>query len=150
MRFFQASYGKPDNINWKLFNLSPGIPQEMCDFFEKVGTRNAPQNLNPQDMRDEAGNPLLLREICSQADILVAAVGKAGFVTADMVKEGAVVIDVGMNRNAEGKLCGDVDFEAVEKKAGYITPVPGGVGPMTITGLMRNTIDATRRQHGPK
>ena len=66
MRFFQASYGKPDNINWKLFNLSPGIPQDMCDFFEKVGTRNAPQNLNPQDMRDEAGNPLLLREICSQ------------------------------------------------------------------------------------
>lgn len=70
MRFFQASYGKPDNINWKLFNLSPGIPQDMCDFFEKVGTRNAPQNLNPQDMRDEAGNPLLLREICSQDRII--------------------------------------------------------------------------------
>ena len=70
MRFFQASYGKPDNINWKLFNLSPGIPQDMCDFFEKVGTRNAPQNLNPQDMRDEAGNPLLLQEICSQDRII--------------------------------------------------------------------------------
>ena len=88
-----------------------------------------------------------LREICSQADILVASVGKAGFVTADMVKEGAVVIDVGMNRNAEGKLCGDVDFEAVEKKAGYITPVPGGVGPMTIATLMRNTLTAAKVQN---
>ena len=89
-----------------------------------------------------------LREICSQADILVAAVGKAGFVTADMVKEGAVVIDVGMNRNAEGKLCGDVDFAAVEQKAGYITPVPGGVGPMTIATLMRNTLTAAKQQNG--
>ena len=88
-----------------------------------------------------------LREICSQADILVAAVGKAGCVTAEMVKEGAVVIDVGMNRNAEGKLCGDVDFEAVEKKAGYITPVPGGVGPMTIATLMRNTLTAAKVQN---
>ena len=89
-----------------------------------------------------------LREICSQADVLVAAVGKAGFVTADMVKEGAVVIDVGMNRNAEGKLCGDVDFAAVEQKAGYITPVPGGVGPMTIATLMRNTLTAAKQQNG--
>ena len=89
-----------------------------------------------------------LREICSQADILVAAVGKAGFVTADIVKEGAVVIDVGMNRNAEGKLCGDVDFAAVEQKAGYITPVPGGVGPMTIATLMRNTLTAAKQQNG--
>lgn len=89
-----------------------------------------------------------LREICSQADILVAAVGKAGFVTADMVKEGAVVIDVGMNRNAEGKLCGDVDFAAIEQKAGYITPVPGGVGPMTIATLMRNTLTAAKQQNG--
>lgn len=89
-----------------------------------------------------------LREICSQADILIAAVGKAGFVTADMVKEGAVVIDVGMNRNAEGKLCGDVDFAAVEQKAGYITPVPGGVGPMTIATLMRNTLTAAKQQNG--
>ena len=64
-----------------------------------------------------------------------------------MVKEGAVVIDVGMNRNAEGKLCGDVDFEAVEKKAGYITPVPGGVGPMTIATLMRNTLTAAKVQN---
>ena len=89
-----------------------------------------------------------LTEICSQADILVSAVGKAGFITAPMVKEGAVVIDVGMNRNAEGKLCGDVDFEAVEKKAGFITPVPGGVGPMTIAMLMRNTLTAAKLQNG--
>lgn len=85
-----------------------------------------------------------LAEICSQADILVAAVGKAGFVTPDMVKEGAVVIDVGMNRNAEGKLCGDVDYAACFNKAGYITPVPGGVGPMTIAMLMRNTLTAAK------
>lgn len=89
-----------------------------------------------------------LAEICAQADILVAAVGKAGFVTPDMVKEGAVVIDVGMNRNAEGKLCGDVDFEACKEKAGYITPVPGGVGPMTIAMLMRNTLTAAKQQNG--
>ena len=89
-----------------------------------------------------------LAEICSQADILVSAVGKAGFITAPMVKEGAVVIDVGMNRNAEGKLCGDVDFEAVEKKAGFITPVPGGVRPMTIAMLMRNTLTAAKLQNG--
>ncbi len=80
-----------------------------------------------------------LPEICRQADILVTAVGRAGFVTADMIKEGAVVVDVGINRNAEGKLCGDVDFESVKEKTGYVTPVPGGVGPMTITTLMYNT-----------
>ncbi len=85
-----------------------------------------------------------LAEICSQADVLVAAVGKAGFVTPDMVKDGAVVIDVGMNRNAEGKLCGDVDYAACFDKAGYITPVPGGVGPMTIAMLMRNTLTAAK------
>lgn len=81
-----------------------------------------------------------LQEVCSRADILVAAIGKAKFVTADMVKEGAVVIDVGMNRDENGKLCGDVDFDAVKEKASYITPVPGGVGPMTIAMLMRNTL----------
>ena len=74
------------------------------------------------------------------ADILVVAVGKAGLVTGDMVKPGAVVIDVGMNRNAEGKLCGDVDFASCEPVASWITPVPGGVGPMTIAMLMKNTI----------
>lgn len=89
-----------------------------------------------------------LKEICAQADILVAAVGKANFVTADMVKEGAVVIDVGMNRLENGKLCGDVDFAAVEPKASYITPVPGGVGPMTIAMLMRNTLTAAKQQNG--
>ncbi len=76
------------------------------------------------------------------ADILVAAVGKAKFVKADMVKENAVVIDVGMNRDENGKLCGDVDFDEVEKKASFITPVPGGVGPMTITMLLDNTVTA--------
>ena len=81
-----------------------------------------------------------LKEVCRSADILVSAVGKAEFVTADMVKDGAVVIDVGMNRNAEGKLCGDVAFDEVAPKTSYITPVPGGVGPMTITMLMRNTL----------
>ena len=89
-----------------------------------------------------------LKEICARADILVASVGKANFVTADMVKEGAVVIDVGMNRLDNGKLCGDVDFAAVEPKAGYITPVPGGVGPMTIAMLMRNTLTAAKQQNG--
>ena len=81
-----------------------------------------------------------LAEETSKADILVAAVGKADFVTADMVKDGAVVVDVGMNRNTEGKLCGDVCFDEVEKKASFITPVPGGVGPMTITMLLENTV----------
>ena len=83
-----------------------------------------------------------LKEVCRRADILVVAIGKADFVTADMVKEGAVVIDVGMNRNAEGKLMGDVDFASVSEVASYITPVPGGVGPMTITMLLQNTLRA--------
>lgn len=87
-----------------------------------------------------------LKEVCRRADILVSAVGKAGFVTEDMVKEGAVVIDVGMNRNAEGKLCGDVDFDNVKDKCAYITPVPGGVGPMTIAMLMENTLRAKKLQ----
>ena len=87
-----------------------------------------------------------LKEICLGADILVAAVGKPKFVTADMVKEGAVVIDVGINR-VDGKLCGDVDFDAVKEKASAITPVPGGVGPMTIAMLMQNTLTAAYRQN---
>ena len=81
-----------------------------------------------------------LKEHTSKADILIAAVGRANFVKADMVKEGAVVIDVGINRNEDGKLCGDVDFSEVSGKASYISPVPGGVGPMTITELMKNTL----------
>lgn len=87
-----------------------------------------------------------LQAICKNADILVAAVGKAKFVTADMVKEGAVVIDVGINRDVNGKLCGDVDFENVKEKTACITPVPGGVGPMTITMLMYNTYLATLKE----
>jgi methylenetetrahydrofolate dehydrogenase (NADP+)/methenyltetrahydrofolate cyclohydrolase len=83
-----------------------------------------------------------------QADIVVAAVGKRNVLTADMVKPGAVVIDVGMNRNDEGKLCGDVDFDGVKEVAGWITPVPGGVGPMTITMLLVNTIESAERAAG--
>ncbi len=86
-----------------------------------------------------------LKEVCAAADILVVAIGRAKFVTADMVKEGAVVIDVGMDRDENGKLCGDVDFAAVKDKASYITPVPGGVGPMTITMLLYNTVLAAER-----
>ena len=89
-----------------------------------------------------------LKEVCRRADILVAAVGKPNFVTADMVKPGAVVIDVGMDRDENGRLCGDVDFANVEKTASYITPVPGGVGPMTIAMLLRNTVAAAKRQSG--
>ena len=86
-----------------------------------------------------------LKEICANADILVAAVGRAGFVTGDMVKPGAVVIDVGINRGTDGKLHGDVNFEDASAVAGYITPVPGGVGPLTIAMLMENTLTAAIR-----
>ncbi|MER2080636.1 MAG: bifunctional methylenetetrahydrofolate dehydrogenase/methenyltetrahydrofolate cyclohydrolase FolD [Ruminococcus sp.] len=89
-----------------------------------------------------------LAAVCARADILVAAVGIPKFVKADMVKEGAVVIDVGMDRDENGKLCGDVDFENVKEKCSYITPVPGGVGPMTIATLMKNTLKACRIQNG--
>ncbi len=85
-----------------------------------------------------------LAEVTKQADILIVAIGKANFITADMVKDGAVVIDVGINRTPENKLCGDVDFENVAKKCYYITPVPGGVGPMTVTCLMCNTLKAAQ------
>ena len=88
-----------------------------------------------------------LAEITRQADILIVATGRRNTVTADMVKEGVVVIDVGMNRNELGKLCGDVDFENVKEKASFITPVPGGVGPMTITELLESTILAAKRHH---
>ena len=91
-----------------------------------------------------------LADICAQADILVVAIGKPKFVTADMVKEGAIVIDVGINRDENNKLCGDVDFESVSPKASLITPVPGGVGPMTITMLMKNTLRAAKAQNGIK
>lgn len=91
-----------------------------------------------------------LAAITREADILVSAVGRVGLVTPDMVKEGAVVIDVAMNRNSEGRLCGDVDFAAVEPKASYITPVPGGVGPMTRAMLMRNILTAARNHQAEK
>ena len=89
-----------------------------------------------------------LAEVCRRADILVAAIGKPRFVTADMVKEGAVVIDVGINRLEDGKICGDVDYDAVAEKASFITPVPGGVGPMTITLLLENTMRAAESTIG--
>lgn len=87
-----------------------------------------------------------IKEICKNADIIVSAIGRANFVTEDMVKDGAVVIDVGINRDGNGKLCGDVDFEKVKEKASYITPVPGGVGPMTIAMLMYNTYVAALKE----
>ncbi len=87
-----------------------------------------------------------LSSLVRMADIVIAAVGKPKFITEDMVKEGAVVMDVGINRMSDGKLCGDVDFEQVEKKASYITPVPGGVGPMTITMLLQNTLTAAKEK----
>lgn len=89
-----------------------------------------------------------MKELAASADILVSAVGKVGLVTADMVKEGAVVVDVAMNRNAEGKLCGDVCYDEVAVKASYITPVPGGVGPMTRAMLMKNTLTAAKLHQG--
>jgi methylenetetrahydrofolate dehydrogenase (NADP+) / methenyltetrahydrofolate cyclohydrolase len=87
-----------------------------------------------------------LKSHTKKADILIVAVGKRNLITADMVKKGAVVVDVGTNRNEQGKLCGDVDFEAVSKKASFITPVPGGVGPMTVAALILNTLNAAKRQ----
>ena len=89
-----------------------------------------------------------LAAVCRDADVIVAAAGRRGLVTADMVREGAVVIDVGTNRTEEGKLTGDVDFDAVKEVAGAITPVPGGVGPMTVTMLLANTLQAARNRHG--
>ncbi|MEE0865360.1 MAG: bifunctional methylenetetrahydrofolate dehydrogenase/methenyltetrahydrofolate cyclohydrolase FolD [Clostridia bacterium] len=91
-----------------------------------------------------------LAEHTKRADIVISAIGQSKFVKADMIKDGAVIIDVGINRGADGKLTGDVDFENVEKKASYITPVPGGVGPMTIAMLMNNVIKATKEQHNEK
>ena len=91
-----------------------------------------------------------LPAVCREAELLLVAIGKAKFVTADMVREGAVVIDVGTNRLLDGKLCGDVDFEPVSQKAGWISPVPGGVGPMTIAMLLENTVESAKRTVGMK
>jgi methylenetetrahydrofolate dehydrogenase (NADP+)/methenyltetrahydrofolate cyclohydrolase len=89
-----------------------------------------------------------LGEVCRRADVLVVAIGRPKMITADMVKPGVVVIDVGVNRLDDGKLCGDVDYEGVAQKASQITPVPGGVGPMTIAMLMHNTVNSARRRAG--
>ncbi len=89
-----------------------------------------------------------LKEECRRADILIAAIGKERFITADMVKEGAAVVDVGINRGQDGKLYGDVDFDGVKEKALFLTPVPGGVGPMTIAMLLRNTVEAAEKRNG--
>jgi methylenetetrahydrofolate dehydrogenase (NADP+)/methenyltetrahydrofolate cyclohydrolase len=89
-----------------------------------------------------------LGEVCRRADVLVVAIGRPKFITADMVKPGAVVIDVGVNRLPDGKLCGDVDYEPLAQKVAQITPVPGGVGPMTIAMLMFNTVNSARRRAG--
>jgi methylenetetrahydrofolate dehydrogenase (NADP+)/methenyltetrahydrofolate cyclohydrolase len=89
-----------------------------------------------------------LHEVCKEADVLICAVGKAKMIDSSYVKHGAAVIDVGMNRDEHGNLCGDVDFESVSKVAGYITPVPGGVGPMTVTMLMKNLVELTNLQYG--
>lgn len=91
-----------------------------------------------------------LAAVCREADLLLVAIGKAKFVTADMVRDGAVVIDVGTNKTPEGKLCGDVDFEPVSQKASWISPVPGGVGPMTIAMLLENTVESAKRAAGLK
>jgi methylenetetrahydrofolate dehydrogenase (NADP+)/methenyltetrahydrofolate cyclohydrolase len=91
-----------------------------------------------------------LKERCREADIVIAAVGRAKMVGADWIKDGAAVIDVGMNRDENGKLCGDVDFEAVKSKASVITPVPGGVGPMTIALLLSNTLTAAKLRESSK
>ena len=89
-----------------------------------------------------------LAEVCRRADVVIAAAGQPGLITADMIRQGAVVIDVGTNRTADGRLVGDVDFDAVSAVAGAITPVPGGVGPMTVTMLLQNTLTAARRRRG--
>ena len=96
----------------------------------------------PRTKRRSHSKTKNLAEVCRRADIIIAAVGKAAVITADHVKEGAVVIDVGINRNEDGKLCGDVKYDEVSEIAGYITPVPGGVGPMTIAMLMNNCYEA--------
>lgn len=147
--------------------FQPCTPAGILELIRSTGTEIAGKHCVVIGRSDIVGKPmalLLLQNhgtvtIChsrtqdlpsftSQADILVSAVGKAKFVTAEMVKPGAVVIDVGMNRTSDGKLCGDVDFAAVEPLASYITPVPGGVGPMTIAKLLENTVTAAKLQNG--
>lgn len=149
------------------FDFVPCTPAGIIELIKSTGTEIAGKNCVVIGRSNIVGKPqamLLLKEngtvtVCHSktkdiasftrnADILVVAVGKAGFVNGDMIKPGAVVIDVGMNRNAEGKLCGDVDFASAEPVAAYITPVPGGVGPMTVTMLLKNTVKAAGLANG--
>ena len=149
------------------FDFVPCTPAGVIELIKSTGTEIAGKNCVVIGRSNIVGKPqamLLLKEngtvtVCHSktkdiasftrgADILVVAVGRAGFVNGDMIKPGAVVIDVGMNRNAEGKLCGDVDFASAEPVAAYITPVPGGVGPMTVTMLLKKTVKAAKLANG--
>ena len=149
------------------FHFLPCTPAGVIELLKSVGVEISGKNCVVIGRSNIVGKPMAmlllhengtvtichsktrnLKEICRQADILIAAVGRRRFVTADMVKPGAAVIDVGINRDENGKLCGDVDFAEVEKIASCITPVPGGVGPMTIAMLLRNTITAAKLQNG--
>ena len=149
------------------FDFVPCTPAGVIELIKSTGTEIEGKNCVVIGRSNIVGKPqamLLLKEngtvtVCHSktkdiaaftrgADILVVAVGKAGFVNGDMIKPGAVVIDVGMNRNAEGKLCGDVDFASAEPVAAYITPVTGGVGPMTVTMLLKNTVKAAKLANG--
>ena len=149
------------------FDFVPCTPAGVVELIKSTGTTIEGKNCVVIGRSNIVGKPqamLLLKEngtvtvchsktkdiasVTRNADILVVAVGQAGFVTGDMIKPGAVVIDVGMNRRENGKLCGDVEFESAEKKASYITPVPGGVGPMTITMLMKNTLTSAKKKAG--
>ena len=149
------------------FDFVPCTPAGVIELIKSTGTEIAGKNCVVIGRSNIVGKPqamLLLKEngtvtVCHSktkdiaaftrgADILVVAVGRAGFVNGDMIKPGAVVIDVGMNRNAEGKLCGDVDFASAEPVASYITPVPGGVGPRTVTMLLKNTVKAAKIANG--
>lgn len=160
----------PVNVGWMQVGercYLPCTPAGCIRMIESTGTEIAGKNAVVVGRSNIVGKPAALllleknatvtichsktqglKQICAAADILVAAVGRAGFVTGDMVKPGAVVIDVGINRGADGKLHGDVDYAAAAEKAGYITPVPGGVGPMTRAMLMLNTVEAAARQNG--
>lgn len=147
--------------------FAPATPSGIIAMFQEYGIDIAGKNCVVIGRSNIVGKPmaaLLLKNnatvtICHsktedlasytrRADVVIVATGRRHTLTAEMVKEGAVVVDVGMNRNEQGKLCGDVDYEEVKEKASFITPVPGGVGPMTITELLENTIQAAQRHHG--
>ena len=158
----------PENVGKIMigdYSFLPCTPAGVMELIERTGIEVAGKNCVVIGRSNIVGKPMAMlllhangtvtvchsktaniKEICRGADILVASVGKANFVGADMVKEGAVVIDVGINRMADGKLCGDVNYAEVEPIASYITPVPGGVGPMTITMLLKNTLTAAKLQ----